>query len=81
MDKFYIKNPNMPRGFEEVTEEQILSLFGDDTTRPYATQVYVGALSIDDVPKEIRETVSEIVKNKIEKWGEYFLLKGTDAQT
>lgn len=45
----------------EVTEQQYRELVGDRTTTPYANKVYSGAMSIEDVPEEHRETVRSIV--------------------
>ena len=47
------------------------SLFGDETTRPYANKVYKGTLSIEEVPEELREAVQVVVDAKVAKWGKY----------
>lgn len=71
MKHYYISNPNSPKGFEEVTESEFYALIGDETTRPYATQVYRGELSIEEVPEDLREAVQTVVNNKIARCGEY----------
>ena len=32
MKHYYITNPNLPRGFVEVTEAEFYTIFGDETT-------------------------------------------------
>lgn len=71
MKHYYISDPSSEKGFEEVTEEVFTSLIGDESTRPYATKVYRGTLSIDEVPEDLRETVQAVVDARIAKWGEY----------
>lgn len=55
----------------EVTEQQYRELVGDRTTTPYANKVYSGAMSIEDVPEDIRETVADIVAKRTAFSGEY----------
>ena len=71
MKHYYLSNPNSPKGFDEVTEAEFLAIVGDDTTRPYATPVYRGELSIDEVPEDVREAVQAVVDAKIARFGEY----------
>ena len=70
MTRYYI-SANNDKGFEEISEAEFFSLFGDDTTRPYANKVYKGTLSLEEVPEELRETVQAVVDAKIAKWGKY----------
>lgn len=71
MTHYYISNPNAEKGFEEITEAEWNAIIGQAPNDVYANKVYRGAMSIDDVPEENRETVQAIVNNKIEKWGLY----------
>lgn len=70
MTRYYI-SVNNDKGFEEISEAEFVSLFGDETTRPYAGKVYKGTLSIEEVPEELREAVQAVVNTKIERWGTY----------
>lgn len=70
MTHYYI-SANNDKGFEEITETEWLAIIGDDTTRPYAYKVYRGEITIEEVPEDLRETVSTIVANQISKWGTY----------
>lgn len=71
MTRYYITDPTAERGFVELTETEWFALMGDDTTRPYATQVYRGEITVNEVPEELRETVQSIVDTKIARWGLY----------
>lgn len=71
MKHYYIADPSAEKGFVEVTEAEFTALLGDDTTRPYATKVYRGIISIDEVPEDLQEAVQAIVDAKIARWGEY----------
>lgn len=71
MTRYYIADLNAPKGFAELSEDEWYALVGDDTTRPYASQLYCGDITIEDVPEELRETVQDIVDNKIARWGLY----------
>lgn len=71
MTRYYITDPTAERGFVELTETEWFALMGDNTTRPYATQVYRGEITINEVPEELRETVQSIVDTKIARWGLY----------
>lgn len=71
MTRYYISDPTAERGFVELTESEWLAIIGDDTTRPYASQLYRGDITIEDVPEELREVVQSVVDNKIARWGLY----------
>ena len=71
MKHYYITNPNLPRGFEEVTESEFLAFVGDESTRPYTGKVYRGELSIEEVPEELRDAVQSVVDAKIARLGVY----------
>lgn len=71
MTRYYISDPTAPKGFVELTEEEWFALMGDDTTRPYAAQVYRGDITIDDVPADLREAVQSVVDTKVARWGLY----------
>lgn len=68
---YYIIDPTAEKGFVEVTEVEFTALLGDETTRPYASKVYRGEITIEEVPKDVREAVQAVVDAKIERWGEY----------
>lgn len=70
MDCYYILKPNEDV-LEEVTESEYLSLFGDENTSVYSRKVYYDEISIEDVPEEFRNTVSEIVVNRTNRYGSY----------
>lgn len=69
--RYYIANPEAPKGFEELTEEEFIAIVGEEPNRSYANKVYRGTMSMDEVPEENREAVTAIVETKIAKWGEY----------
>lgn len=71
MKHYYITNPNLEKGFEEITEAEWNGLFGDENTRPYISKVYKEEITIEDVPEEHREAVSNCVANRIAKFGKY----------
>ena len=71
MKHYYLANPNSLNGFEEVTETEFRAIVGDKTTQPYATPVYQGKLSINEVPEDVRDAVQAVVDAKITKFGEY----------
>lgn len=71
MKHYYLSNPNSPKGFDEVTEEEFHAILGDDTTKPYAGKVYRGELTIEEVPEDVREAVSAVVAARTERWGVY----------
>lgn len=57
------------KGLEELTEAEYLTLYGDDTQRPYVLQLYRGDITISDVPEDLQEAVQTIVDNRIARWG------------
>lgn len=59
MKRYYITPGN---GFVEVTEEEFNLMRGTDETRPYISKVYMGEMTIGDVPAELREAVSASVE-------------------
>lgn len=69
--RYYISDENHPMGFVEASEAEYTAIFGDETIRPYASKVYYGELSIDEVPVELRASVQATVNEKIKRWGEY----------
>lgn len=71
MKHYYITDPSAEKGFVEVTEEEFNAIIGTEETRPYASKVYRGELSIEEVPEELREAVQSVVDAKIARWGEY----------
>ena len=71
MTRYYISDPTAPKGFVELTYEEWLSLYGTDETAPWASQVYRGEITLDDVPEDIREEVSAVVATKVARWGLY----------
>ena len=80
MTRYYITDPTAPKGFVELTESEWLALFGTDTTRPYASQVYRGEITLDDVPEDIREEVEAVVATKVARWGLYSERELTDRE-
>lgn len=71
MGKYYLLNRNAPLGFEEVTEEEYLSVVGLPPVKDYAFKVYRGQMSIEDVPEEHREATQAVVDAKIARMGVY----------
>lgn len=71
MKHYYITDNNNNNGFEEITENEWVNLIGEEPYSKYANQVYKNVISIKDVPEELRETVQEIVNNKIARFGKY----------
>lgn len=71
MKHYYISNPNSEKGFDEVTETEFYAIIGTDETRPYASKVYRGTLSIEEVPEDLRTQVQAVVDSKIARFGEY----------
>lgn len=71
MGKYYLLNKNAPLGFEEITEEEYLSVVGLPPVKDYAFKVYRGQMSIDDVPEEHREQTQAVVDAKIARLGAY----------
>ena len=71
MKHYYIADNTQPKGFIELTEAEFYALIGTEKTRPYATKVYRGELSIEEVPEELRAEVQAVVDAKIARWGTY----------
>lgn len=71
MKHYYITDPNAERGFVELTEAEFYAIVGTEEIRPYATKVYRGTLSIDEVPEDLRSQVQSVVDAKIARFGEY----------
>ena len=71
MTRYYITDSTAERGFVELTETEWFALMGNDTTRPYAAQVYRGEITIEEVPEDLREAVQSVVNTKIDRWGLY----------
>lgn len=69
--RYYISDTNHPKGFVEVTEDEYIALFGDETIRPYVSKVYCEELLIDEVPTELREAVQAVINNRINHWSRY----------
>lgn len=67
-------------GDKEVTQNEHLAFIGDEATRPYASKVYRGELSIEEVPQDIRESVAAVVAKRIEYLGEYDQRKVHDEE-
>ena len=71
MKHYYFINKKATRGFEEVTEEEYLSVVGLPPVKEYAEKVYRGEMSIEDVPEEHREATQAVVDAKIARLGVY----------
>lgn len=71
MKRYYLLNPNAPRGFEEITEEEYAAVVGFSPVKEYATKVYRGQMTINDVPEEHREKTQAVVDAKIARLGVY----------
>lgn len=71
MKHYYLTDPSAERGFVEVSEVEFTAIVGTEETRPYATKVYRGELSIEEVPEDVRAAVQAVVDANIARWGEY----------
>lgn len=71
MTRYYVSDHTTTKGFVQLTHEEWVALIGDETTRPYASPVYRGEMTIDEVPEELREAVQAVVNVKIARWGLY----------
>lgn len=69
--KFYLYSAAHEGCYDEVAETEWLTIIGDNDHRKYASQVYCGKISIEEVPEDKRETVQKIVNNKIARWGSF----------
>lgn len=54
---------------EQLTEAEYLSLYGDESQRPYVLQLYKEEITSDSIPEDLRESVQTIVNNRIARWG------------
>ena len=71
MKHYYISSSIAEKGFIEVTETEYHTLRGGDTVHPYASRVYRGEMTIEEVPEELREEVQTVVDRRIERLGKY----------
>lgn len=71
MKHYYLLNRKSPHGFEEIAEEEYLAVIGLPPVREYATKVYRGKMSIEDVPEEHRAATQAVVDAKIARLGAY----------
>ena len=69
--RYYIADESQPKGFIEVTEAEYISLFGDNTIRPYVQAVYCGEIAIEDVPAVHQGEVRTVVAKRVSRWGLY----------
>lgn len=80
MTRYYISDPTAPKGFVELTYSEWLALHGSDEAAPYASKVYRGEITLDDVPEDIREEVESVVAAKVARWGLYSERELTDRE-
>lgn len=66
--KYYV---TINQRLTEVTESEFKWLHGGKTVHPYASKVYRGEMTIDEVPEELREEVQTVVDRRIERLGKY----------
>lgn len=71
MTKCYITDPNSKKGFVEVSKNELVTIIGTEEIRPYASKIYRGVISIDEVPENLHEQVQTVVNNRISRFGEY----------
>ena len=71
MKHYYLLNRKSPHGFEEITEAEYLAVVGFHPVKEYATKIYRGEISIEDVPEEHREATQAVVDAKIARLGAY----------
>ena len=69
MKHYFLLNENAERGFEEITEEEYRAVVGEPPVKDYATKVYRGEMTIEDVPEEHREATQAVVDAKIARLG------------
>lgn len=77
MKRFYFVHNGQVR---EVTEEEYVSVEGDESTRDYVADVYYGKTSIDDVPEDFREQVVQTVAKRTEMFGDYISKELSDSE-
>lgn len=80
MTRYYISDKDAPKGFVELSHAEWLALFGTDETAPYASKVYRGEITLDDVPEGIRAEVEAVVATKVARWGLYSERELTDKE-
>lgn len=71
MKHYYLLNKKSPHGFEEITEEEYIAVIGLPPVKEYATKVYRGEMSIEEIPEEHREKTQAVVDAKIARLGVY----------
>lgn len=71
MTRYYIVEPTTERGYMEIEEKEFKSLHGTAETRPYIERVYMGEMTLADVPAELRDSVSESVETRLAYYGPY----------
>lgn len=72
MNKCYcIVTPLVKKGFVEVSKEEYDAFNGSEEARPYVGEVYQGAISISEVPEELRTEVQATVDERIKRLGLY----------
>lgn len=70
MKTYYIPTNNWTE-YETMTEDVYLSVVGNEKQAPYASKLYHKEITAEDIPDELRESVVQIVANKVKQWGEY----------
>lgn len=71
--RYYIFSSDSGTGFVELTEAEFHAVVGDETQRRYTDRLYRGKITEDDVPNDIRESVCDIVLERVKRFGEYVL--------
>lgn len=71
--RYYIFSRDSETGFVELTEDEFHAVVGDETQRRYTDRLYRGKITADDVPNDIRESVCDIVSERVKRFGEYVL--------
>ena len=71
MTRYCVRDTSAPKGYVEITEAEWISVVGTDEAAPYASKVYRGEITLDEVPEDIREEVEAVVQAKVERWGLY----------
>ena len=77
--RHYISADN-EKGFEEITKEEWDAIINEPPVSGYATDVYKGRKTIDEVPEEYREKTQSVVEAKIAKWGLYKDTRISDSE-
>lgn len=71
MKRYYLLNKTASHGFEELTEEEYITIVGVSPVKEYANKVYREEISITDVPDEYREQTQAVVCAKTDRLGVY----------